>query len=44
MLKTTAPEYQARSMRGDQYAADWLRQFYRLSEQLGFRINGCGQD
>jgi hypothetical protein len=44
MLKTMAPEREARAGQGDETAAEWLRQFHRLSDQFGFKINGCNQD
>ena len=44
MLKTTAPEREARAGQGDETAVEWLRQFHRLIDQFGFKINGCKQD
>ena len=40
MRKTVAPEHQRRAGQGDAVAAEWLRHFNRLSEQLGFKVNG----
>jgi hypothetical protein len=41
MLKTVAPERKARAEQGDAASAEWLQHFNKLSEQLGFKLNGC---
>ncbi len=40
MLRTVAPDRKAQADQGDPAAAEWLRHFGKLSEQLGFKING----
>jgi hypothetical protein len=39
MLKTIAPEHVAKAGQGDAAAGEWVQQFNRLSEQLGFRLD-----
>jgi alpha-amylase/alpha-mannosidase (GH57 family) len=39
MQKAVAPERKAKAEQGDAAAADWLRHFQKLSEQLGFKVN-----
>jgi alpha-amylase/alpha-mannosidase (GH57 family) len=40
MIRTVAPGWKARAEEGDTTAAEWLAQFNKLSEQLGFNPNG----
>jgi len=39
MLRDFAPDRQAKAAGGDLAAQEWLRHFYRLADQLGFRVN-----
>jgi alpha-amylase/alpha-mannosidase (GH57 family) len=41
MLRSVAPERKEKAGQADATAAEWLRHFHRLSEQLGFKVNGC---
>jgi len=40
MLKTVAVPRKASAAKGDAAAAEWVKHFNKLSEQLGFRVNG----
>ena len=40
MLKTIAAERRSKADQGDTASVEWLAQFDRLSEQLGFKVNG----
>jgi alpha-amylase/alpha-mannosidase (GH57 family) len=39
MLKTLAPERREKAEQGEAAAREWLGHFYKLSEQLGFRVD-----
>jgi alpha-amylase/alpha-mannosidase (GH57 family) len=40
MIKSVAPERRVKAEQGDGAAAEWLRHFHKLAEQLGFKANG----
>ncbi len=41
LLHTVAPAWRAQAEAGEARAKDWLTQFCRLGEQLGFQVNGA---